>query len=132
MSASGVTGARVRAPSSPSKRTRHHHTSPTTSPTQPPHSPSSHSARVLRTKLSMDQPGQRECSTPPTPPSPASPATPNKLVGLGLGVRELGVVSSGGETQTVVAEQQQRVMSRLPLELHNALAKLSSQHRTPF
>lgn len=70
---------------------------------------------------------RREASSQQTTATSPSPGR-EVLVGLGMGLEE---EMSGGEgaTQTAAAEDQARRLLALPMELHQALARLSSQHQ---
>ncbi|ORY48828.1 hypothetical protein BCR35DRAFT_310840 [Leucosporidium creatinivorum] len=113
------------------------------------------SPRVLRTKLSScrdvtesmgletNASSQGEegmmCvrdGTPATPPEPASVGRQG-LIGLGVGLPQEETIAAEmvtndeGATQTKTAQEQQRQLLQMPVELHQALAKLSSQHHAP-
>lgn len=86
---------------------------------------------MLRTKLSSyasDLNPQATHSRQTTPPSPVR----DGLIGLGMGLEDLEGVTEEGATQMAVAEDQQRrlqMMGSSNPQLHQALARLSSQHQ---
>lgn len=151
-----VATARPAPPRSPSKDSPAPRPSPTKRALSSPNSSpplGSHeqeSPRVLRTKLSstinvlsagdettrslemralLSQGDELGRGVPPTTATPPSPGAQGWTgLGVGLGSKDLEQTSEGA-TQTLVAEQQQRRLQAMPVELHHALARLSSQHQ---